>query len=133
MGVFVRLSHFCPAAWQTVLAVKKNFLIPRTMEHGLQGKTGADHGNEEKPAEQWCYSQPYWNIPRQCGVQVKDAGRKGQNTSSTIFPSSIRLYSAWSVKVSLISPEIWVPLTLGASALTFKMGVITVSTPEGWS
>lgn len=47
---------FCHAAWQTVLAIKKNLLRPSIGKHWLQEKAVTDNGIKEQRIEKWCYS-----------------------------------------------------------------------------
>lgn len=54
---------FCHAAWETVLAMKKNFLRPSIVEHRLQGNAGTEDGIKEQRAERWGCFQHDGNIP----------------------------------------------------------------------
>lgn len=107
---------FCHAAWETVLAMKKNFLRPSIVEPWLQEEAGTDAGVslQEQCAEKWCYSQHDENIRSQCSAEVKGSSGKCQNSSSTFqgkLPRSKK--SSW-------SPRAW-PL---------KWGMIIVSTSK---
>lgn len=76
---------FCHAAWETVLARKKNFLRPSIVEHWLQGNAGTEDRIREQGAEKWGCLQHAGNILRQCRAEVKDSSRKCQNSTSTIL------------------------------------------------
>lgn len=97
---------FCHEAWETVLAMKKNFLRPSIVEHWLQGNAGTEDGIREQGAEKW-------------GCLQHD----GQRLRTPAENARIPLLLSWASYLNLLVSQVF----------TFEIEMITVSTTKGYS